>query len=109
MASSKHAGEGALRARQEELAAHGVRLLIVTGDLIEGTITQKLLARAAAQGFAAATPSALPTATEMGAAIAATATDPTRPSRAGTPRSWVGHSTRWTTERVPNEGTLISL
>jgi len=81
VASSKHAGEGALRARQDEFATRGIRLLIVTGDLIEGTITPKLLARAAAaQGFAAATPSALPTATEMGAAIAAAATDPTLPS-----------------------------
>src|SRR5579863_7525197 len=39
IAESKHAGEQALRARQDEFARQGVRLVIVTGDLIEGTIT----------------------------------------------------------------------
>src|SRR5579871_2197415 len=39
VAKSKHAGEQALRARQQELEEkEGIRLLIVTGDLIEGTI-----------------------------------------------------------------------
>jgi NAD(P)-dependent dehydrogenase (short-subunit alcohol dehydrogenase family) len=46
VASSKFAGEQALRARQDELSDAGVRLAIVTGDLIEGTITPKLLERA---------------------------------------------------------------
>ena len=45
VASSKHAGEVALRARQEAFTAAGIRLLVVTGDLIEGTITPKLLER----------------------------------------------------------------
>ena len=81
VAASKHAGEVALRSRQEELATRGIRLLVVTGDLIEGTITPKLLARAAAaRGLADDTPPALPTATEMGAAIAAAALDRTLPS-----------------------------
>ncbi len=81
VASSKHAGEVALRARQEEFAARGIRLLVVTGDLIEGTITPKLLARAAAaQGLAADTTRDLPTATEMGTAIATAALDRTLPS-----------------------------
>jgi NAD(P)-dependent dehydrogenase (short-subunit alcohol dehydrogenase family) len=81
VASSKYAGEVALRARQAEFAARGIRLIVVTGDLIEGTITPKLLARAAAaQGLAADTPGDLPTASEMGEAIAAAATDPTLPT-----------------------------
>ena len=46
VARSKQAGENALRARQDELAHHGVRLLVVSGDVIEGTITPKLLDRA---------------------------------------------------------------
>ncbi len=81
VAASKHAGEVALRARQEEFAARGIRLLVVTGDLIEGTITPKLLARAAAaQGLAADTPQGLPTATEMGTAIAVAALERALPS-----------------------------
>src|SRR6185437_14331632 len=47
VAESKHAGEVALRARKDELAARGIRLIVVTGDLIEGTITPKLLERTA--------------------------------------------------------------
>jgi NAD(P)-dependent dehydrogenase (short-subunit alcohol dehydrogenase family) len=45
VARSKHAGEQALRARFADLAAQGVRLLVVTGDLVEGTITARLLER----------------------------------------------------------------
>ncbi len=43
VARSKHAGEVALR---ERVPALGLRLLVVTGDLVEGTITAKLLERA---------------------------------------------------------------
>jgi NAD(P)-dependent dehydrogenase (short-subunit alcohol dehydrogenase family) len=84
VAASKHAGEQALRARQAALAERGLRLLVVTGDLIEGTITPKLLERAAPglalMRRAAAGP--LPTAAQMGEAIAAAATDPTLASGA---------------------------
>jgi 3-oxoacyl-[acyl-carrier protein] reductase len=45
VAASKKAGENALRAMIPELSERGVRLLIVSGDLIEGTITPKLLER----------------------------------------------------------------
>lgn len=45
VASSKHAGEQALRARLDEFSDAGVRFAVVTGDLIEGTITPKLLER----------------------------------------------------------------
>lgn len=77
VASSKQAGEQALRARQAELAARGVRLLVVTGDLIEGTITPKLLERTS-PGLAAhrhETIGRLPTAQDMGQAIAYAALD----------------------------------
>lgn len=77
VASSKYAGEQALRARQEALVAAGIRLLVVTGDLIEGTITPKLLERVT-PGLAGKRRSAngsLPTADDMGKAIAAAALD----------------------------------
>lgn len=82
VAASKHAGEMALRARQAELDRLGIRLIVVTGDLIDGTITPKLLERAA-PGLAAGRRESigqLPTAEEMGRAIAVTATDATLPS-----------------------------
>ena len=45
VARSKHAGEGALRARMPHLARRRIRLIVVTGDLVEGTITARLLER----------------------------------------------------------------
>ncbi len=45
VAASKRAGEAALRERIPELEACGVSLVVVSGDLIEGTITPKLLQR----------------------------------------------------------------
>ena len=82
VAESKYAGEQALRAQKDSLAAHGIRLLVVTGDLIEGTITPKLLERAAPGliEHRRATSGSLPTATEMGEAIALAATDSSLPS-----------------------------
>jgi NAD(P)-dependent dehydrogenase (short-subunit alcohol dehydrogenase family) len=47
VAESKYAGEQALRARQGEFAGRGIRLVVVTGSLVEGTIAPKLLARGA--------------------------------------------------------------
>lgn len=82
VAASKYAGEVALRARQQDLARQGVRLLVVTGDLIAGTITPKLLERAS-PGLAQQRRDSigpLPTAAEMGEIIAATACDPTLPT-----------------------------
>ncbi|HCI82774.1 MAG TPA: short chain dehydrogenase [Ktedonobacter sp.] len=77
VAESKHAGEQALRARQNEFETLGIRLLVVTGDLIEGTITPKLLERTAPGLIAHRrdTSGALPTATEMGEKIAQAAID----------------------------------
>lgn len=82
IAESKHAGEQALRLRQNELAERGIRLMVVTGDLIEGTITPKLLERVA-PGMTKdrqQTAGQLPTAKDMGEAIAMAATNTTLPS-----------------------------
>lgn len=45
VAASKKAGEDALREMIPELSRRGIRLVVVSGDLIEGTITPKLLQR----------------------------------------------------------------
>lgn len=78
VAASKYAGEQALRARQKEFADLGIRLLVVTGDLIEGTITPKLLERTAPGLIATRrdTQGALPTASEMGQKIALATVNP---------------------------------
>ncbi|MFL5691934.1 MAG: short chain dehydrogenase, partial [Ktedonobacteraceae bacterium] len=75
----KYAGEQALRARQKELDNRGFRLIVVTGDLIEGTITPKLLERSSPNGIGQWRNKSeqLPTATEMGVAIADAAIDTT--------------------------------
>jgi len=82
VAASKHAGEVALRARMDELAAHGIRLIVVTGDLIEGTITPKLLERTAPglQQHRREESGPLPTAHEMGQVIADATVNPALPS-----------------------------
>lgn len=46
VARSKRAGEDALRARIPELEAAGIEFMVVSGDMIEGTITATLLERA---------------------------------------------------------------
>jgi NAD(P)-dependent dehydrogenase (short-subunit alcohol dehydrogenase family) len=45
VAASKRAGEDALRARVPELAKRGVSMVVVSGDLIEGTTTPRLMQR----------------------------------------------------------------
>jgi NAD(P)-dependent dehydrogenase (short-subunit alcohol dehydrogenase family) len=45
VAASKYAGEQALRARRAELDRMGIALVVVSGDMIEGTITPRLLER----------------------------------------------------------------
>jgi NAD(P)-dependent dehydrogenase (short-subunit alcohol dehydrogenase family) len=78
VAESKYAGEQALRALQPDLDGRGVRLLVVTGDLIEGTITPKLLERAAPGliDHRRATLGPLPTARDMGREIVQAALNP---------------------------------
>jgi NAD(P)-dependent dehydrogenase (short-subunit alcohol dehydrogenase family) len=46
VARSKRAGEDALRARLPELTDKGIEFVVVSGDMIEGTITATLLERA---------------------------------------------------------------
>ncbi|MGH2548233.1 MAG: SDR family oxidoreductase, partial [Thermomicrobiales bacterium] len=46
VAASKKAGEIALRERIPDLSARGIDLVVVSGDMIEGTITPQLLNRA---------------------------------------------------------------
>lgn len=45
VAASKFAGEHALRARAAEFSERGIRFVVVSGDMIESTITPKLLER----------------------------------------------------------------
>lgn len=45
VAESKRAGEDALRGRIPELASRGIEFVVVSGDMIEGTITATLLER----------------------------------------------------------------
>lgn len=47
VARSKRAGEDALRAQLPELEEKGISLVVVSGDMIEGTVTATLLDRAA--------------------------------------------------------------
>lgn len=82
VARTKFAGEEALRRRQEELSNVGIRLLVVTGDLVGGTITPKLLDRAG-RGTTSdrqARIGRLPSTEDMGEAIAQAASDPSLPA-----------------------------
>jgi 3-oxoacyl-[acyl-carrier protein] reductase len=80
IAASKKAGEDALRSRLSEFEARGLRLAIVSGDMIDGTITPKLLERTqrglieSRRGQAGA----LPTVQEFAAAIVDAAGDTNR-------------------------------
>lgn len=84
IARSKHAGEMALRARQDEFDARGIRFVVVTGDIIEGTVTPQLLARVAPDLIAGrrAKLGVLPTAKDMGREIALAVTNTALPSGA---------------------------
>ena len=76
VARSKHAGERALRSRIAGLAAGRVRLLVVTGDLVEGTITARLLERRS-RGLHEARAEESVTPESFARAIADAALDPT--------------------------------
>jgi len=74
IAESKRAGEDALRAMRPELTERGVSLSVVSGDMIEGTITVRLLQRrdpSAVEARRADGP--LPSIDEFAATIAAAA------------------------------------
>jgi 3-oxoacyl-[acyl-carrier protein] reductase len=82
IAASKKAGEDALRAQLPQLEARGLRLAIVSGDMIDGTITPKLLERAEPGLIATRRDQigALPTVEEFAVAIVEAAADSTRPN-----------------------------
>jgi 3-oxoacyl-[acyl-carrier protein] reductase len=77
VAKSKRAGEDALRSYAGELAGRGISLVVVSGDLIEGTITPRLLQRQARGLIESRRKEAggLPTVDEFAAAIVNAAVD----------------------------------
>jgi len=78
VAAGKLAGEKALRAMIPELTAKGIALMVVSGDMIEGTITPRLLNRTnrGLIDFRRRQAGRLPTVEEFALAIAQTAADP---------------------------------
>nr|WP_159838982.1 SDR family oxidoreductase [Nocardia sp. CY41] len=80
IAASKRAGEDALRAMIPELAAGGIALHVVSGDMIDGTIIVQLLERRNPDAVAARrTQGDLPSVTEFATAVAAATTAPADP------------------------------
>ncbi|RYX80330.1 SDR family NAD(P)-dependent oxidoreductase [bacterium] len=77
VAASKKAGEQALRDRMPELTEKGISLVVVSGDMIEGTITPKLMERANRGSIEARRQQAgsLPTVEEFAQAIVTAASD----------------------------------
>jgi 3-oxoacyl-[acyl-carrier protein] reductase len=82
IAASKKAGEDALRAKLPEFAQRGLKLTIVSGDMIDGTITPKLLERVQPGLIAGRRRQigALPTVDDFAAAIVDAAADPRLPN-----------------------------
>jgi NAD(P)-dependent dehydrogenase (short-subunit alcohol dehydrogenase family) len=82
VAKSKHAGETALRTYAAELAEKGISLVVVSGDLIEGTITPRLLQKRMPGLIESRRQEAggLPTVDDFAAAIVAAAVDETLPT-----------------------------
>jgi 3-oxoacyl-[acyl-carrier protein] reductase len=78
VAAGKLAGEKALRAMIPELAAEGIALIVVSGDMIEGTITPRLLNRTnpGLIDLRRRKAGRLPTVDEFGLAVAQAAADP---------------------------------
>ncbi|GAA1988321.1 SDR family oxidoreductase [Microbacterium pumilum] len=78
VALSKRAGEDALRERIPALTEHGVEFVVVSGDMIEGTITATLLERANPGAIAERRESAgkLYNVSEFAAEVARAAVDP---------------------------------
>jgi hypothetical protein len=78
VARSKRAGEDALRALIPELDQRGIEFVVVSGDMIEGTITATLLERARPGAIDARREEAgkLYTVSEFAAEVARAAVDP---------------------------------
>lgn len=77
VAKSKHAGEKALREYASEMGDRGISLVVVSGDVIEGTITPRLLERSnpGLMGARRNETGALPTVAEFAEVIARSAFD----------------------------------
>jgi len=82
VAKSKRAGEDALRGLAVELSGKGISLIVVSGDLIEGTITPRLLQRQSPGliEMRRQEVGGLPTVDEFAAAIVNAAVDETLPT-----------------------------
>jgi 3-oxoacyl-[acyl-carrier protein] reductase len=79
VATSKRAGEDALRKMRPVLEAKGIALVVVSGDMIDGTITVRLLERRDPDAVAARRAAArLPTIPEFASAIVRAAQEPHR-------------------------------
>ncbi len=105
VASTKKEAEDTLRARIPELGASGVRIAIVSGDLIEGTINAKLLQREYPGLMAARVDEvgALPTVAQFSVAIVDTATN----SELAQGATVLIGSTKWRTyQRIHEEEAL---
>ncbi|MBY4204891.1 SDR family oxidoreductase [Rhodococcus fascians] len=77
VAASKRAGEDALRGMIPELDSRGIELVVVSGDMIEGTIVVTLLERRNPDSVAARTAQgALPTIAEFASAVTEAAIGP---------------------------------
>ncbi|MCJ0978030.1 SDR family oxidoreductase [Rhodococcus sp. ARC_M12] len=77
IAASKRAGEDALRDMILEMNSRGIELVVVSGDMIEGTIVVTLLERRNPDAVAARTAQgALPTVAEFAAAVVDAAVGP---------------------------------
>ncbi|MGV8874765.1 MAG: SDR family oxidoreductase [Rhodococcus sp. (in: high G+C Gram-positive bacteria)] len=77
IAASKRAGENALRDLIPELDSRGIELVVVSGDMIEGTIVVTLLERRNPDAVAARIAhGALPTVAEFAAAVVTAAVEP---------------------------------
>ncbi|GAA0707252.1 SDR family oxidoreductase [Dactylosporangium roseum] len=78
VARSKRAGEDALRARMPWLAERGISLVVISGDMIDGTITVTLLDRMRPGLIEArrAQAGTIPTVEEFAAEVAAATTAP---------------------------------
>lgn len=78
VAASKRAGEDAIRARIPQLAKSGISVVVVSGDMIDGTITVTLLDRAEPGVVDArrAQAGGLPTVEDFAAEVARAATSP---------------------------------
>ncbi|WP_415974130.1 SDR family oxidoreductase [Rhodococcus sp. 077-4] len=81
IAASKRAGEDALREMIPELNSRGIELVVVSGDMIEGTIVVTLLERRNPDAVAARTAQgALPTVAEFASAVVAATVAPVEES-----------------------------